>query len=73
MIIRINVNIFLKMSEIFNFKSFEVSAETKEAAVAQVEKENFHINGDATQAWKKFHERNAKVTSMMRRNLSLSI
>lgn len=63
MIIRINVNIFLKMSEIFNFKSFEVSAETKEAAVAQVEKENFHINGDATQAWKKFHEKNAKVTS----------
>ena len=51
------------MSEIFNFKSFEVSAETKEAAVAQVEKENFHINGDATQAWKKFHEKNAKVTS----------
>ena len=63
MIIRINVNIFLKMSEIFNFKSFEVSAETKEAAVAQVEKENFHINGDATQAFKNWKaKQNGGVT-----------
>lgn len=51
------------MSEVFNFKSFEVSAETKKAAIAQVEKENFHIYGDATQAWKKYHESNATVTA----------
>lgn len=51
------------MNEFFNFKSFEVSAETKEAAIAQVEKEHFHINGDATQAWKKFHEKLATVTA----------
>lgn len=37
---------------ILNFKKVEVVAESKEAAIAQVENSLFHINGDATQAYK---------------------
>lgn len=35
-----------------NFKKIEVVAENKEAAIAQVEESLFHIQGDATQAYK---------------------
>lgn len=51
------------MSEILNFKKFELSAESKKVAIEEVEKDHFHINGDATQAWKRFHEKNDKITS----------
>ena len=37
---------------ILNFKKVEIVAESKEAAIAQVEENLFHINGDATQAYK---------------------
>lgn len=42
------------MSEvkIMNFKKVEVVAESKKAAVEQIEAEYFHVNGDATQAYK---------------------
>ena len=35
-----------------NFKKVEIVAESKEAAIAQVEETLFHVNGDATQAFK---------------------
>ena len=37
---------------ILNFKKVEVVAESKEAAKAQIEENFFHVNGDATQAFK---------------------
>lgn len=37
---------------ILNFEKVEVVAESKEAAIAKVEETLFHVNGDATQAFK---------------------
>ena len=37
---------------ILNFKSVTVSAASKEEAIAQIEEQHFHVNGDATQAYK---------------------
>ena len=37
---------------ILNFKSVTISAASKEEAIAQVEEQYFHVNGDATQAFK---------------------
>ena len=37
---------------ILNFKKVEVVAESKEAAIAKIEDSLFHVNGDATQAYK---------------------
>ena len=37
---------------ILNFKKVEVVAASREEAVAQVENQYFHVNGDATQAFK---------------------
>lgn len=37
---------------ILNFKSVTVSAASKEEAVAQIEEQYFHVNGDATQSYK---------------------
>lgn len=37
---------------ILNFKSVTISAASKEEAIAQVEEQYFHVNGDATQAYK---------------------
>ena len=45
---------------ILNFKKVEVSAENREAAVAQVEESLFHINGDATQAFKNWKSKQTK-------------
>ena len=39
-------------TQILNFKKQEVVAESKEAAIEQIESTLFHINGDATQAYK---------------------
>ncbi len=38
--------------KVVNFKRVEVVAESKKAAIAKIEKELFHVNGDATQAYK---------------------
>ncbi len=40
--------------KVVNFKRVEVVAESKKAAVAKIEKELFHVNGDATQAYKQW-------------------
>lgn len=45
---------------ILNFKKLEVVAENKEAAIAQVENTLFHINGDATQAYKNWKSKQSK-------------
>ena len=37
---------------ILNFKSVTVSAASKEEAIAKIEEQHFHVNGDATQAYK---------------------
>ena len=37
---------------ILNFKKVEVVAASREEAIAQVENAYFHVNGDATQAFK---------------------
>ena len=42
---------------ILNFKKVEVVAESKEVAVEQIENQYFHIQGDATQAYKNFKEK----------------
>lgn len=39
-------------TQIINFKKVEIVAESKEAAIEQVENTLFHVNGDATQAYK---------------------
>lgn len=39
-------------TQIINFKKVEVVAKSKEAAIEQVESTLFHVNGDATQAYK---------------------
>lgn len=38
--------------KVVNFKKVEVVAESKAAAIAKIEKELFHVNGDATQSYK---------------------
>ena len=48
---------------ILNFKKVEVVAASREEAVAQVENNYFHINGDATQAFKNWKQKqNGGVT-----------
>ena len=42
---------------ILNFKKVEVVAASREEAVAQVENAYFHINGDATQAFKNWKQK----------------
>ena len=51
------------MTTILNFKKVEVVAASREDAVAQVENQYFHINGDATQAFKNWKQKqNGGVT-----------
>lgn len=38
--------------KVVNFKRIEVTAATRKEAVAQIEKNYFHVNGDATQKYK---------------------
>ena len=47
---------------ILNFKKVEVVAESKEAAIAQVESTLFHVNGDATQAYKNWKAKQTNST-----------
>ena len=47
-------------TKVLNFKKLEVVAESKEAAIAQVEESLFHINGDATQAYKNWKAKQTK-------------
>ena len=48
---------------ILNFKKVEVVAASREEAVAQVENAYFHVNGDATQAFKNWKsKKNGAVT-----------
>lgn len=50
-------------TQILNFKKTEVVAESKNAAIAQVEETLFHVNGDATQAYKNWLDKqNGAVT-----------
>lgn len=44
-------------TQILNFKKVEVVAESKKAAEAIVEENYFHVNGDATQAYKNWKEK----------------
>lgn len=48
------------VQKIVNFKKVEIVAESKEAAVAQVESTLFHVNGDATQAYKNWKSKQTK-------------
>lgn len=53
-------------TKILNFEKIEVVAESKEAAIAQVEENLFHVNGDATQAFKNWKQKqNGGVTERM--------
>ena len=45
---------------ILNFKKVEVVAASREEAVAQVENAYFHVNGDATQAFKNWKAKQTK-------------
>ena len=45
---------------ILNFKKVEVVAESKEVAKEKIEKELFHVNGDATQAFKNWKAKQTK-------------
>ena len=45
---------------ILNFKKVEIVAESKEAAIAQIEETLFHVNGDATQAYKNWKAKQTK-------------
>ena len=47
-------------TQILNFKKVEVVAESKEAAIEQVENTLFHVNGDATQAFKNWKSKQTK-------------
>ena len=46
---------------ILNFKTVEVVAESKEAAKAQIEESLFHIQGDATQAYHNWEQKQSGV------------
>jgi hypothetical protein len=51
------------MVNILNFKKVEVVAASREEAIAKIENEHFHINGDATQAFKNWKQKqNGSVT-----------
>ena len=57
---------------ILNFKKVEVVAESKEAAKSQIEDTLFHIQGDATQAYKNWEEKqNGIVTDRDRKEFML--
>ena len=57
---------------ILNFKKVEVVAESKEAAKAQIEDTLFHVQGDATQAYKNWEEKqNGIVTDRDRKEFML--
>lgn len=45
---------------ILNFKKVEIVAESKEAAIAQMEETLFHYSGDATQAYKNWKAKQTK-------------
>lgn len=45
---------------ILNFKKVEIVAESKEAAIAQMEENLFHYSGDATQAYKNWKAKQTK-------------
>lgn len=47
-------------TQILNFKKVEIVAESKEAAIAQMEETLFHYNGDATQAFKNWKAKQTK-------------
>lgn len=47
-------------TKILNFKKVEVVANNKEEAIAQVENTLFHVNGDATQAFKNWKSKQTK-------------
>lgn len=47
-----NKDLIIMSTKVLNFKSVTVSAESKDAAIANIEEQYFHINGDATQAYK---------------------
>ena len=47
-------------TQILNFKKVEIVAESKEAAIAQMEDTLFHYNGDATQAYKNWKSKQTK-------------
>lgn len=50
-------------TQILNFKKVEVVAASKEEAIAQIEETHFHIQGDATQAYKNWKaKQNGAVT-----------
>lgn len=51
------------MVNILNFKKVEVVAASREEAIAKIENDYFHINGDATQAFKNWKQKqNGSVT-----------
>lgn len=52
---------------ILNFKSREVVANSKEEAIELIESQYFHIQGDATQAYKNFKEKHSGVMTEMDR------
>ena len=57
---------------ILNFKKVEVVAESKEAAKSQIEDTLYHIQGDATQAYKNWEEKqNGIVTDRDRKEFML--
>ena len=47
-------------TQILNFKKIEITAESKEVAIAQMEESYFHYNGDATQAFKNWKAKQTK-------------
>ena len=47
-----NKDLIIMSTKVLNFKSVTVSAESKDVAIASIEEQYFHINGDATQAYK---------------------
>lgn len=47
---------------ILNFEKREVVADNREAAVEMIEKDLFHVNGDATQAYKNWKAKQESVT-----------
>lgn len=47
-----NKDLIIMSTKVLNFKSVAISAESKDVAISNVEEQYFHINGDATQAYK---------------------
>ena len=51
------------MTTILNFKKVEIVAASKEEAINQINDTYFHVNGDATQAFKNWKQKqNGAVT-----------